>query len=576
MRSSPALAEEAVFQNFANCYRREIDPGTPAAPPQSGADCLQWALPSQRSQLRAEILTPSLCGPCRFGRIWVQQGSDPHWQPLPPFAAVCALARECYGRLDTQGGLRASELELLLRVLLSYQGIRDGLEAQAGPMGDEFIAAEQSLIYGHTLHPTPKSLQGMADWQQVHYAPHRKGRFALDLFALQAARAVQTSAAPYSAAEALHQVFGPAAAALGLREGEIPLPMHPLQAQALRLDPQVQALLATGALRDLGPGGPLFTATSSVRTVYSPDSPWMLKFSLPVRITNSVRVNRRHELAAGVTMARLIHAIGPTLRPGLRFLLDPAAITLDLPGRAESGFEVILRENPFQGPAGAGVTTLAALTADPPPGYPSRLVAALRQSGRSAQAWFRAYLTVALAPLLHLYDAHGMALEAHQQNGLLALNQGWPEAFYYRDNQGFYLADSYRADLRRIIPEADNISGLYYSETVIQKRFSYYLIVNQIFGVIARFGRDQLCAEETLLDDLGVFLRDQHASLHRAGRRFVNHLLDSPTLGAKFNLTARLHDVDELAAADEDALYAAVPNPLRDLARARRDHAVPA
>ena len=68
------------------------------------------------------------------------------------------------------------------------------------------------------------------------------------------------------------------------------------------LDTAVRVLVRSGDIRHLGPAGPLFTATSSVRTVYCQDSAWMPKFSLPVRITNSKRVNRRHELEAGVAV----------------------------------------------------------------------------------------------------------------------------------------------------------------------------------------------------------------------------------------------------------------------------------
>lgn len=576
MRSSQALAEQAAFQNFANCYRREIDPGRIVRPSDGGPIRVEWSLPSQCSRLQTELVDPSLCGPNRFGRTWLRQDTGMDWLPVPPFSAVCALVRESYHRLGSAGD-RGSELELLLRVLLSYQSVRDALDTRGSLLpAPDFIAAEQGLIFGHTLHPTPKSLQGMADWQKALYAPEAGGRFPLMLFAVPKARAVQDSSGPMTAASALLEVFGPAAQGLGLNPGEVPLPMHPLQTQALLADPVVRTLMADGGVRLLGPGGPEFTATSSVRTVYSPDSPWMLKFSLPVRITNSVRVNRRHELAAGVIMARLIGAVKGDLKPGLRFLLDPAYITLDLPGRVESGFEVILRENPFQGDAGAGVSTLAALTADPRPGDVSNLAAAMRAGGHSARDWFRAYLAVALVPLLHLYDAYGVALEAHQQNGLLALRQGWPEVFYYRDNQGFYLSERYRAALRRIIPEADNVPGLYYDEEVIHTRFSYYLIVNQVFGVIARLGRDRLCTEEALVEDLRACLIGERSRLSGAGRRFVAFVLDSPSLGAKFNLTVRLHNIDELAAADENALYAAVPNPLWQPVTVGGNHAVPA
>jgi len=581
MRSSQQIAEHATFQNFANCYRREIDAGRVtrhAAVPDTGVDCVEWMLPSQRAVLRTEIVRHSLCGPCAFGRIWKRALQDDVWLPTEPFSAVCCLAGESYRRVRRDGGpdLRGSELELLLRVLQSYQSVCTYLDArQDGAAAekeeeDEFIAAEQSLVFGHWLHPTPKSVQGMTHWQQPAYAPELHGRFRLHLFAAAGARVSHRSAFRESAPEMIAAALGGDADRFDLRAGEQFIPMHPLQAEALLLDPAVQALLDQGVLRSLGPAGPEFTATSSVRTVYSPDSPWMLKFSLPVRITNSVRANRRHELDAGVIMARLIAAVGPTLDKRLRFLLDPAYITLDAPDGGESGFEVILRENPFRGGRQKGIVTVAALTADPLPGFPSRLerlvhrVAADRGGSLAdaAREWFARYLDCTLDPLLRLYDAHGVALEAHQQNGLLDIGTGLPARFLYRDNQGFYLSERYRDALRRLIPEMDNARSLYYGEEEIARRFAYYLITNQIFSVVARMGKDGLAGEDALIGVLRDRLEGLARTLTRAGRRFAEGVLDSPTIGAKFNLTARLFDIDELQAADEASLYAHLPNPL--------------
>lgn len=591
MRSTQQIAEHATFQNFANCYWREIDTGrTVRHGPEAGpvVECVEWLLPSQRTALRTEIVSRSLCGPCGFGRIWKRALPDAPadtaptdtapsspWQQTEPFTALCGLASESYRRMEGKSAgadLRGSELELLLRVLQSYQSVQRYLNAApaADRDEDEFIAAEQSLVFGHWLHPTPKSLQGMTPWQQPTYAPELGGRFRLRWFAAPASRVSHRSAVRQSAPEMIAAILGASVSRFTLRDGEQLIPMHPLQAEALALDPAVRAMLDSGALRALGEAGPEFTATSSVRTVYSPDSPWMLKFSLPVRITNSIRINRRHELDAGVIMAKLIGAIGPGLSPRFGFVLDPAYITLDAADGCESGFEVILRENPFANGRQRGVATIAALTADPLPNRPSRLERIVRRVaterggsvGESARRWFDAYLDCALDPVLRLYDTHGVALEAHQQNGLLELRDGMPARFLYRDNQGFYLSAAYRDRLRRLIPEADNIRSLYYEEGEINRRFSYYVIVNQIFSVIARLGKDRLAEEDDLLRLLRARLERLALSLTGAGRRFAEGVLDSPTIGAKLNLTTRLLDIDELETASEADLYAQWPNPL--------------
>ncbi|WP_275423047.1 IucA/IucC family protein [Leisingera sp. MMG026] len=234
----------------------------------------------------------------------------------------------------------------------------------------------------------------------------------------------------------------------------------------LRLDPAVQALLASGKLRDLGAAGGDFYATSSVRTAYAPDCPWMLNFSIPVRLTNSLRGTLRSELEVGVSMARLLHRLEFTkLSPRFRIIDDPAYLTLDLPGRRESGFEVIFRQNPFTGTQGKGIFNLAALTAGPLPGRSAflttpikRLAAARGQScAETARLWFEANLDCMLDPVLDLYDRYGIALEAHQQNSLLDLSTGLPSCAYYRDNQGYYITQDAFPRLSALEPSLDDV-----------------------------------------------------------------------------------------------------------------------
>ncbi|WP_117190508.1 IucA/IucC family protein [Rhizobium terrae] len=592
MQSSRQAAEAATFKSFANCYLREINPGAPvvhrtAAGP---SDAIEWSLPRQQAFLRAEILSASICGPQHFGQLWARTASDAAWRSVEPLAGLHMLIHEAYrqmddGRLDV---LRTYELELLMRVLDSYQQMTVYIEKAERKPRDEghFIETEQSLVFGHWQHPTPKSRQGMTFWQQERYAPELRGQFRLHYFAVKAGLVRQASAGAMRAEEMAHALAGGAGDAPGIGSDERLIPMHPLQAEALLLDADIQKLQQSGDLRHIGPAGRWFTATSSVRTVYSAQSDWMLKFSLPVRITNSLRVNRRQELEAGVAMAKLMNRIGFAKRSGnFHIIHDPAYITLDLPGREESGFEVIFRENPFQGERARGVAAIAALTADPLPGGLSRLEKIVRTlsaaSGdgihHTALVWFRLYLACAVEPLIRLYDEHGVALEAHQQNSLLDISSGYPSGGYYRDNQGFYLSERHRRMLSHHVPETETIASLYFADAEIRDRFAYYLIVNQVFSVISRMGHDGLCDEGTLLRALRTHLEDCAQTMSGVGREFVRHVLDLPTITSKANLTTRLFDVDELQSSGPHSLYRPIANPLRvpvALASPRTGHAI--
>ncbi|PYF05564.1 siderophore synthetase component [Rhodopseudomonas faecalis] len=577
------IAERATFQSFANCYRREIDPGMPSS---HRSECgqrqkyIEWSCPMAAATLRAEIERESLCGPLRFGRVYICRTPENAWHEIAPLRALYLMVQECYSGMGAARAesLRNEEAELLGRVLASYQCIADGLQQTSDHTGRTFIDCEQSLTFGHWLHPTPKSRQGMADWQQPTYAPEHRGRFQLTYFAVDATLLRHGSTDEVSVSGILETLL-PASCRPTLRPGEALLPLHPLQAEAVMLDPDIAELARQGRLRHLGSFGAEFSPTSSVRTLYSADVPWMLKFSLPVRITNSLRINRMPELRAGVEMSRLFARTDFLARhPCFRLIRDPAYLTLALPGRTESGFEVIFRENPFVSGSETKGVTIAALTADPPPCTRSRLDLLVREHAtqqglpvvNASRQWFSAYLDCALDPLVRLYDELGVALEAHQQNVLLDVSSGLPTASYYRDNQGFYLSSAHRDRLVALVPDTAEIGGLYFDDRAIQERFGYYLIVNQIYSVIARMGQDLLIDEEALLIILRERLSGLTDELDGVGRDFAASILDRPTVSAKANLLTRILDIDELEAEDGRAIYVQLPNPLFSDRRAAR------
>ncbi|TIM54337.1 MAG: rhizobactin siderophore biosynthesis protein rhbC, partial [Mesorhizobium sp.] len=112
----------------------------------------------------------------------------------------------------------------------------------------------------------------------------------------------------------------------------------------------------------------------------------------------------------------------------------------------------------------------------------------------------------------------GVALEAHQQNSLLDLSQqGLPSRYLYRDSQGFYLSNSFRARWYGLVPEVVQIRSLFFDDREIRERLSYYLIVNQIFSVIARAGHDGLASEAELLAMLRARLKKLGQELTGAG-----------------------------------------------------------
>ncbi|MDR7030779.1 siderophore synthetase component [Rhizobium rosettiformans] len=569
-----AIAAATTFQSFANCYIREIDAGCAGCMALDGCErrCLDWYLTEQRLHLRAVLEAESQVGPRAFGPLFSRQQGETAWQPIDPLWAVQCLVQDLTEKTKSESRPGAG-LELMLRTLQSCARIAtlaNAAQDRRDNQPEGFLESEQSLTFGHWMHPTPKSLTGMSDWQSEVYAPEGGGRFALSYFA-----APRDMVRACSVAGDLNAIVGAMAGDLldarTLDEEEMLLPMHPLQAEALMLQPRIQALIEAGLLRPLGSGGVLFTATSSVRTIASDDCDWMLKFSLPVKITNSLRLNRRHELEAGVVMAQLVDLLDLETRlPKLGFLRDPAYLTLDLPGSSESGFEVILRENPYRGDRGEGVVSLAALTAPALPGRRQRLAALIeRLAGEAglarteaAHQWFDRYLDCAMTALVRLYDETGIALEAHQQNMLVEVSQGWPTKVIYRDSQGFYLSERHRPTLTSALPALTEVADLFYPDAEIRRRFGYYLVVNQVFAVIHRMGTEGLADEVCLLTRLRSHLMALAKTLRGSGLDFVRHLLDDSTITTKANLGVRVAGIDELEGGAGASLYREMPNPL--------------
>ncbi|WP_283130073.1 IucA/IucC family protein [Enterovibrio norvegicus] len=584
-QNAKEIADIASFQAFFNCYLKEIDEGHwytakqwQDADKSMALEACTWVvetpLAAQSTKLAVTVNYRTLVGCHRFSRAYLFHPSSCKWQEVP-FSSVVQLLIETifssnvFSTFNVQR--ERNKQELLSRVNESCSLMNAYISQRLDDpklVSTGFIDAEQSLLYGHWQHPTPKSRQGMLDYHHAYYAPETKGSFSLHYFSVARRLICQRSALTISAEEIITSSLPISSP---IKEGHLVLPMHPLQAQWLIHQSSVRRLMSEGLVVDLGTQGIDFTATSSVRSLYNANLAWMYKFSLPVKITNSLRVNKRHELDAGVVMATLYRKTGfSEAYPQFKIITDPAYITVVLPEQSETGFEVIIRENPFSEGKDTDVVTIAALTQEALPGETSMLsrfvqTIALRDHTSLSQAsikWFAKYWECSIEPMLKLYDEHGIALEAHQQNSVLQLEEGYPSIYYFRDNQGFYLSNAYRNHLAAMEPESVTVDALYFDDDVICDRFAYYLLINNLFSIVGRLGSDGLVEERILVSFVQQRLLALRNVLTGAGTLFVDQLLSRSSIPAKGNLLTRVHDVDELTVENEQAIYCHIPNPL--------------
>ncbi|MCX4765478.1 iron transporter [Streptomyces sp. NBC_01275] len=592
-------AQAAAVENLLRCWVRET--GLPA--PSDGA--LDVPLPASGTALLVPVLYWSATGWHRFGLPRLADAPEQS-PPADAVTAAALLSREALGAHGTaaQPALALDHalapatgegVDLVARVADSLRRtavfIRERRKCPADAP-DLFLAAEQALLLGHPLHPTPKSREGLSDAEARLYSPELHGSFPLHWLAV-APSALATDSAwtergrTVPADRLTAPLAGPG---LPLPDGYAALPVHPWQLGEARNRPDVAALLDAGLLRDLGPLGPPWHPTSSVRTVHRSGAPAMLKLSLGLRITNSRRENLRKELHRGVEVHRLLRAglskRWQAVHAGFDIVRDPAWLAIDgTDGLPVPGLDVVIRHNPFT--AADDVSCIAGLVSPRPyagsppphssspdtvPAHSSRLAAIVtRLAGRTgrplgavAVEWFLRYLEQVVRPVLWLDGEAGIALEAHQQNTLLLLDpDGWPQGGRYRDNQGYYFRDSRRAELEAQLPGIGEHSDTFVSDEVTDERFAYYLGINNVLGLVGAFGSQRLADERLLLAAFRRFLTDAASGPDRLRSSLPARLLDSPVLRCKANLLTRLHGLDELVGpVDTQSVYVTIANPL--------------
>ncbi|GAB3263192.1 IucA/IucC family protein [Chitinimonas naiadis] len=558
--ASLAAFMNALWREWPQAQRQQAGDG--ALHGQGGALCLPLTRPAGTLIVPLQHFSPA--GRHRF------EGSL-HFAPSQGAAfrldfaqAVALLAGEptlAPGTCDTARRLFLRRvLDSAANLLAAESSRRTELAALAWPAAD-YLAAEQGLVYGHAVHPTPKSRDEFTPADLARYSPEFGGRTPLAWFAVRGEALWTTDVGAVPAMAQLDALVAsdPALATMAadypVSNGWHWLPVHPWQAQVLRQTATYRYWRERNALVDLGEIGTDWFPTSSLRTVYAPHAPAMLKFSLSVRLTNSKRVLQLAEVSRG----RLIHGafasqLGRDLQqrcPSLGILHESAALALLTPdGEPLAESFVIFRDNPF--PPGTTAYVMATFCQDGVDGAPSmatRLIHSLAQqqqrpSAEVAIEWFDRFLAVALKPFLIAQADYGFLFSAHQQNTVLSLEDGWPAGFWFRDCQGTTFRTETIAALANEVPGIEAASELAFDEPMTNRLFGYYLIVNNVLNLVATLGADGVVAEATLAARMRTFLQGLRSEPLKYPH-FIDYLLDSPELMSKGNFMICFADLNE-------------------------------
>jgi siderophore synthetase component len=550
-------------------------------------EALLLDLPASGIRLSVPVRHRSATGWHRFGEPSVVVSGEAGRLPADAALVAAATIRETTLGLGAPphlgGDAAARVLNSARRTAVHIERRRaEGPDAQGTT---PFLDAEQALLLGHPFHPAPKSREEATDAELSAYSPELRGSFPLHWFAADPGILVGENADGHP----VEEVLRPLAAGLPLPDGMLPLPAHPWQAREVLRRPEVASLVDAGLLRPLGPNGPAWYPTSSVRTVQRPDAEVMLKLSLGMRITNSRRNNLRSEMRLGVRAARLL-AAGPArwLRaehPEFGILRDFAWVSVGTEGTGagpETGLETAIRDNPFGGGPDDGlcVAGLLAECTGPGDGTPPRHRALLAEAvertalahavgtAEASARWLARYLDVLAVPLIRLQAHYGIALEPHHQNTLVALDaDGLPRAGWYRDSQGYYVAASRADEVERLLPGAADGLELVFDDAFVDERVAYYLGINNLLGLVGAFGALGLADEERLLRVLRARMERLRAT-EPGVKGLLDLLLDAPVLRCKGNYLTCVDGLDELVGdVHTQSVYIDLPNPLAEAQR---------
>jgi N2-citryl-N6-acetyl-N6-hydroxylysine synthase len=473
------------------------------------------------------------------------------------------------------------------RVQESYQNTYTGVSSN--PDGERlfteslnFQQAEQGLLVGHSFHPAPKSREQFTGDDAKVYSPELGGKFPLCWLVVDQSITLSGTSGEKTTKERLAELVSQdKALSVAIdgqsQDGEMLFPIHPWQWKVLQERPDIKEYLVAGLIRVLGSLGTLWFPTSSTRSLYAPSLPYMLKFSLSVKLTNSIRNLSLKEVVRGTRLNQLFHdtKISSLLgdQQGFQVMQEPSYLGLvDKQGEVIDESLVVFRDNPLSSKPEEEAVVLATLTQQNPYGGNSLLAKRIKQYAdlhklplsMVALQWFSAYCKHAVVPLFNLQANFGVVFLAHQQNIVMQMKEGLPIGMYYRDCQGTGYTDlafdCFPEALNKTKQDIEN----YWSDEKVRRYFAYYLIINSTFNVVASIAAYCDVSEQILVKEL----REQLDELLKKGvkdSQCLDYVLGSDVLCCKGNFYCYLQNMNENSIPDPAVIYFDLPNPLVDV-----------
>ena len=458
------------------------------------------------------------------------------------------------------------------RVFLSLENMEFIFKTNQSHSMKNYLDSEKKLLLGHPFHPWPKCKEGMDAEDLLRYSPELEGTFKLSWVHIPDPLYIgNQSLDDYKKNIYKMLVFD----GITEKSNHFAIPFHPWQWNEI----QKRKYLGLGNSILVEEGKNSFDSLSSMRSYYNQGSPYLLKSSLNVRLTNSLRQLSQNEAERSQKIEKIIKALDIRERiKHIDFLMEPFYVSVKNHHQETIRDCVVqFREN-FPNEVNLGQTFLLSSFVEI---HPVRLYSSAHKmiEGLSSMLgnnlrlarkyWFDAFLEKVIAPFLNLATEEGILLGAHMQNLIIRFEENLPCGVIYRDFQGSGLTVEgfEKIKNRHLISSHEGLNILNENET--NKVFGYYLVVNTVFNSISMLAESNKEVEFELLNDFRNFIFKRNAD---SPRSFYTYLLDSPSLYQKGNFRCCLSEINENTEIDPWKIYNQIPNPLRMLRKIERNH----
>lgn len=496
LRIQTVLNKSFCWSSFANAYLRE-NSNWDVTPHTEGLKAISIRLDEQHHLLLPLHYFSKLGVHGFTGDVLLQSNNT---QTSIEFEQAIRLLMP---RADNSAAFSKSQIdEFITQVLQSQRFIAQSLDnhprlaqLKTGPLN--FIEAEQGLLAGHNFHPAAKSRQQLTDDLWAKYSPEFAAKFKLVW--LRVSKSIVVGESDGDSLDGyLSELVSQSAPQLLSKHNEqyAVIPMHPWQWQHLKTLSTIQMLLNDKLIIELGEHGLAWSATSSVRAICQPDVTFQLKYSLNIKLTNSVRTLSVKECKRGLRVFDACqtnkYKKWQAQYPEFNVLQEPAWCGLSFNGQVIEQSIFLFRENQQLNHKNESLV-LATLCQLPIDDEHHLLLEQLKQVSlnkqvtlpEAAELWFKKFSEKVILPLFDLQANLGLVCLAHQQNIVIEFNQGLPFKTFIRDCQGIGFStlgvEQFSAYCKDISGEIEH----HWSQDQISRYFPYYVIINSSYALIA-------------------------------------------------------------------------------------------